>query len=366
MNRKPRILIAAGGTGGHIFPAVAVAQTLRRQYDADIHFVGAKDGMEMTLIPKYDFPIKGLWIQGFHRGHLARNLLLPLKVMYSTVQAYHFLSDWKPDAIFALGAYVSVPVVWGRFHATIPVILHEPNAVPGLAIRLLAPKADLITLNLPSPELERYPHEYTGTPVRGSLLQTKATPEEARRFFGLDPKLPTVLVTGGSLGARTLNEAIATQGEQLLREGFQVIWQYGRQEVQQPDWKAYAGRWWVGPFIEQMDLAYRAADVVVSRAGASTVSELAVLGKPAVLVPSPYVADNHQWHNAKALADRQAAILVEDQEAAQRLIPETLRLLKEPERRRQLSEHIRQFGKPDAAERISRLIMQQIQKRRAA
>ncbi|NPA34351.1 MAG: undecaprenyldiphospho-muramoylpentapeptide beta-N-acetylglucosaminyltransferase [Chlorobi bacterium] len=363
MDRRLRVLVSAGGTGGHIFPAIAVAQHLRDNYGAEVLFVGAKDRMETEIVPKYGFPIKTVWISGLQRTKWWDNILLPIKMFVSIIQAYNIISDFKPDVIFSLGAYVSVPVVWGRFANNIPVVLHEQNAVPGLAVRLLAPKASVITLVLPAKELEKYNHVYTGNPVRQSILNYDKIPRsEALEYFGLEDR-PTVLVTGGSLGSAFFNQIIAEEGEKILQKGYQIIWQTGKQEVPQMKWnpEEWRGRVWQGQFIDRMDYAYRVADVVVSRAGASALSELAVAGKPAVIVPSPNVADDHQRKNAESLAQQGAIVMVEEHEK-DKLIPTVLELLGDESRRQALAERIKQFGNPQATERIAEIIVEQAKK----
>ena len=365
MDRPLRVLVSAGGTGGHIFPAIAVAQFLRDKYDAEILFVGAKGKMETEIVPRYGFPIKTVWISGLQRKKWWDNLLLPLKMFVSIVQAYNIISTFKPDVIFSLGAYVSIPVVWGRFANNIPVVLHEQNAIPGLAVRLLAPKASVITLVLPSKELEKYNHVYTGNPVRKNILESEKIPRtEALSYFRLEDR-PTVLITGGSLGSAFFNKIIAEEGYKILEKGYQLIWQTGKQEVPKIKWNSeeWRGRFWQGEFIDKMDYAYRVADVVVSRAGASALSELATIGKPAIIVPSPNVADDHQRKNALSLAQHDAIVMIEEHER-ERLIPEIIELLEDKERRNSLSQRIRQFGNRDATQKIAEIIIEQAKKYR--
>lgn len=363
MSKQLRILISGGGTGGHIFPAIAIADALRRlRPEAEFLFVGANGRMEMERIPQAGYRIVGIDIAGLQRGlswnSLRQNLALPFKLWRSWQAARRIVRDFGPDVAIGTGGYASWAALRVSQRMGVPTLIHEANSYAGIANRQLARRAQRVCVAYEG--MERYfPAErivFTGNPVRADLLEVASKRAEGLAFYGLKDDRKTLAVVGGSLGARTLNEAMARSADLLAqRPDVQVLWQCGRYyEKQYRDCAtARLPNVQLRPFIERMDLLYAAADVVIARAGALTISELAVVGKPAVLVPSPNVAEDHQTRNAEALAKRGAALLVPDAEAAERLLPEALALLDDPQRQATLREHLQPFARPNAAEAIA-------------
>lgn len=355
MSSKYKILISGGGTGGHIFPALSIANALKRRLDADILFVGADNRMEMEKVPAAGYEIKGLPVAGFDRKNLLRNVGVLLKLRKSIAMARRIVKDFNPDIAIGVGGYCSGPTLKAAQKAGVPTLLQEQNSYAGVTNKLLAKKARKICVAYSG--MERFfPADkivMTGNPVRKDLLNSDVTKEKARTGFGLNPKLPTVLVVGGSLGARTLNESMEQGIRRLYDEGIQVIWQTGkffgeRGPAAAKNLKGIV----VTKFITDMASAYAAADVVVSRAGAGSISELELLGKPSILVPSPNVAEDHQTKNARALSDKGAAILVEDARAREVLVDEIIRLIKDSEKLGAMSAEIKKLALPDSDEKI--------------
>lgn len=363
MSKQLRILISGGGTGGHIFPAIAIADALRRlRPEAEFLFVGANGRMEMERIPQAGYRIVGIDIAGLQRGFswnsLRQNLALPFKLWRSWQAARRIVRDFGPDVAIGTGGYASWAALRVSQRMGVPTLIHEANSYAGIANRQLARRAQRVCVAYEG--MERYfPAErivLTGNPVRADLLEVASKRAEGLAFYGLKDGRKTLAVVGGSLGARTLNEAMARSTDLLAqRPDVQVLWQCGRYyEKQYRDCAtARLPNVQLRPFIERMDLLYAAADVVIARAGALTISELAVVGKPAVLVPSPNVAEDHQRRNAEALAKCGAALLVPDAEAAERLLPEALALLDDPQRQAVLRQHLQPFARPNAAEAIA-------------
>ena len=354
--------MSGGGTGGHIFPAVAIANALKRRCDAEILFVGADNRMEMEKVPAAGYKIKGLPVAGFDRRHLLRNFGVLLKLRRSLAMAKKIVRDFKPDIAIGVGGYASGPTLKAAQRTGIPTLLQEQNSYAGVTNKLLAKKADRICTAYDG--MERFfPADRiikTGNPVRSALLE-KRSREDARRSFGLDPAKPTVLVVGGSLGARTLNESVEAGLDSIARAGVQLIWQTGKAYGDRA-LKAAEGREGVAatPFISDMASAYAAADLVVSRAGAGSISELELLGKPCILVPSPNVAEDHQTKNARALSDVGAALFVADAEAREKLVPEMLRTVADRPALEAMSEKISRLALPEADERIADEVMRLI------
>ena len=353
--KKYRILISGGGTGGHIFPALSIANALRRRLDADILFVGADDRMEMERVPAAGYDIKGLPVAGFDRRNLLKNFSVLLKLRRSIALARKIVADFRPDIAIGVGGYCSGPTLKAAQRAGVPTLLQEQNSYAGVTNKLLAKKARKICVAYP--DLERFfPADkivLTGNPVRKDLLEKTFSPEKARERFGLNPKLSTVLVVGGSLGALTLNESMEAGIRRLHDEGIQVIWQTGKNFGDRgPEAVKGLKGIVVTKFISDMAAAYAAADLVVSRAGAGSISELELLGKPCILVPSPNVAEDHQTKNARALSDKGAAILVTDAEARESLIDEIISLIHDRKRLNDMSAEIRQLALPDSDEKI--------------
>ena len=351
-----KFIISGGGTGGHIFPAVAIANEIRRREPtAEILFVGASGRMEMTRVPEAGYEIVGLDISGLQRRLTPQNLMFPVRVFRSVRKAGKLLEHFRPDAVVGVGGYASAPVLLAATSRGIPSLIQEQNSYAGLVNKLLARRVNKICVAYDGME-KFFPADrlvLTGNPVRTEI--TTGNRAEAQQFFDLDPSKKTLLVIGGSLGARTLNLATAAALLRLREAGVQLLWQTGK--LYYPEAKQQAAEYAADhlhalEFIQRMDLAYAAADVVISRAGALSVSELCLTGKAAVLVPSPNVAEDHQTKNALALVSKGAAVLITDEHAAERLYDETLRLLADPERQQQLSERVLELGRPDATTTI--------------
>ncbi len=359
-----KIIISGGGTGGHVFPAIAIADAVKkREPGAEILFVGARDKIEMEKVPAAGYPIKGLWISGFHRQLTLRNLVFPLKLASSMWQAWQIVRTFRPDVAVGVGGYASGPLLRAAARKGIPTLIQEQNSYAGVTNRLLAKSASRICVAYD--KMDRFfPAEklvLTGNPVRKDLLNAHADKNNAAGHFGLDPGKPTVFVFGGSLGALSLNEAMEANAVLLAAHPeIQVLWQAG---------KLYAGRFGTGqtaqlpnvqirPFIDRMDLAYALADLVICRAGALTIAELALLGKAAILIPSPNVAEDHQTKNAMALAEKEAAVLLPNNQARENIISKGLELLNDPGKRRLLSQNILKLAKPDAADQIAGLVLE--------
>lgn len=355
----PKIIISGGGTGGHIFPAIAIADAVKAKApEADILFVGAKGKMEMEKVPKAGYPIEGLWISGLQRKLTLRNALFPVKLLSSLWRAAQILRRFQPDVAVGVGGYASGPLLYMAAGRGIPTLLQEQNSFPGITNKLLGGKADRICVAYE--RMQRFfPEEkllLTGNPVRKQLQQSSASRAEGAQHFGFDPERPILFVFGGSLGARSINEAMAANAD-LLRErpDVQVLWQVGKlyeatygqcETAQLPNVQAQA-------FIDRMDLAYAMADVIIARSGALTISELQFAGKPAIFIPSPNVAEDHQTKNAQALADQEAAILLPDAEAKAGIMTQALALLADEPKRNALSENIRKGAMANAADRIA-------------
>ena len=358
-----KIIISGGGTGGHIYPAIAIADALKRREPLiDILFVGAKGRMEMEKVPQAGYPIEGLWISGFQRRLNLSNLVFPLKVMHSLWQCRSIVKSFKPDVVVGVGGFASGPLVRTAAMMGIPSVLQEQNSYPGMTNKILANKAKKIFVAYP--HMEKYFPSIkifqTGNPMR-SHLGKEMSREEAANTFGLDPAKKTVLAFGGSLGARTINETIRQSYELIaVRHDIQVLWQIGKLYAEKYLDPKVPRPWNVKAFvfIDRMDLAYALADVVIARAGAMTISELCLVGKPAILVPSPYVAEDHQTHNARSLVQHDAAILIADRDAPQKAFPEALRLLSRPEELKKLAHNIGMLAKPNAADEIAEHIIQ--------
>lgn len=359
MDRKPKILISGGGTGGHIFPALSIADACRRRFDAEILFVGAEGRMEMERVPAAGYKIKALPVAGFNRKNIFKNISVLLKLRKSLRLAKKIIKDFNPDLAVGVGGYASGPTLKAAQKAGIPTLLQEQNSYAGVTNKLLSGKAKAICVAYEG--MERFfPANRivaTGNPVRKALLATDLSPEKARESFGLAPDAPTLLVVGGSLGARTLNESMENSVKRLSEKGIQVIWQTGKTYSEKAE-KLFGGDKApegvvIRPFISDMATAYAAATLVVARAGAGTISELELLGKACILVPSPNVAEDHQTKNAMALSSKGAAILIPDSECRDKLLPEVESLISDPEKLRSMSHAIKQMAMPESDERIA-------------
>ncbi len=352
---KKKILISGGGTGGHIFPALSIANALKRRIDADILFVGAENRMEMEKVPAAGYEIIGLPVAGFNRKNLLKNFSVLLKLFKSVRIARGIVKKFHPDIAIGVGGYASGPTLKAAQRAGIPTLVQEQNSYAGVTNKLLASNAAKICVAYEG--MERFfPADkivLTGNPVRKNLTEGIPDKGKARESFGLNPERPTILVVGGSLGARTLNESLEKGLRILIDKGYQVIWQTGKNfgNRAQVAAKGVKGAV-VTEFISDMGAAYAAADLVVSRAGAGSISELQLLGKPAVLVPSPNVAEDHQTKNALALVDRNAAVMVKDAEATEKLVDTIIPLVDDKERLAEMSRNISEMALRDADDHI--------------
>ena len=365
MDEVKRFLISGGGTGGHIFPAVSIANEIRRRYpEAKILFVGAENRMEMEKVPAAGYEIKGLPVCGFDRKNLLKNVRVLVKLYQSMRMAKKILRDFAPDIAIGVGGYASGPMLKEAQKRGIPTLIQEQNSYAGVTNKLLAKGAAAICVAYEG--MERFfPAEkivMTGNPVRRNLLLCTTDPADARRAFNLDPDRRTILVVGGSLGARTVNESIiAALPDIAAANDVQVIWQTGKyyDESTRKALEASPAKNVVRmPFISNMDVAYRAADLVVSRAGASSISELQLLGKPSILVPSPNVAEDHQTKNALALANRNAAIMVRDVESVEKLGRTMLATVHDDALLASLGENVAKMALRNADEHIVDCVME--------
>lgn len=348
------MIISGGGTGGHIFPAIAIANAFRlRHPDAHILFVGARGKMEMTRVPEAGYRIIGLWISGLQRRLTWQNLLFPVKLVVSYLKAVRLIRQFKPHVVVGTGGYASGPMVIAATRNRVPTLIQEQNSFAGLTNRQVANKVNTVCVAYEGME-KYFPKErivLTGNPVREDILKATTKREEALEYFGFNSANKTLLVIGGSLGAKTLNESLLLGIDKLVDAQVQVIWQTGKAYYESCDAqldKSSRKRVRIYEFLKEMDLAYAAADVVISRSGALAVSELCVAGKAAILVPSPNVAEDHQTRNAMALVKKEAALLVPDREAREKLVDEALKLLFDEQRARRLEENISRLAKPQA------------------
>jgi UDP-N-acetylglucosamine--N-acetylmuramyl-(pentapeptide) pyrophosphoryl-undecaprenol N-acetylglucosamine transferase len=360
-----KIIIAGGGTGGHIFPAVAIANALKRMDpETEILFVGAKGKMEMEKVPQAGYKIEGLDIAGFNRSSLIKNAGLPIKLVKSFLQVRNIFARFKPDAVIGVGGYSSFPVLRFAQAKGIPSFIHEANSFAGRSNIMLGKKATMIFVATDGME-KFFPSGkimISGNPVRPAITNVASVSKQvALKFFGLREGKKTLLVIGGSLGARSINEAIANGFNELLQQDLQLIWQTGRTDAQK--WKQkVAGHdgVWVNDFITQMENAYAAADIVISRAGAMSVAELCVVKKPVLFVPYPFAAEDHQTVNAMNLVQKQAALIVKDNETAQKLVPMIIELAADEQKQNELKNNIGQYAIMDADEQVAKEILKSI------
>jgi UDP-N-acetylglucosamine--N-acetylmuramyl-(pentapeptide) pyrophosphoryl-undecaprenol N-acetylglucosamine transferase len=352
--QPPKIILSGGGTGGHLFPALALADAIAERYpNAEIRFVGARGRLEMDRVPQAGYPIDGLWISGIQRSNMLQNLLFPLKLLSSMGAALGIVMRHRPDVAVGTGGYASGPLLWAAALIGIPTIVQEQNSYPGITNKWLGKKAKAICVAYPGTE-RFFPANrivLTGNPLRKGLQSKDLQRADALKHWGLEDK-PTLFVTGGSLGARALNQFVKTHLSELLSQGIQVIWQTGKTyyPTLQGEVTAQTGLIMV-PFVEDMDQAYAAADVVMSRAGAGTISELLALGKVAVLVPSPNVAEDHQTKNARSVESEGGAVCIAEADLPNAL-PTLLNLLQHATQREALSQMARSLAKPHATEAI--------------
>lgn len=353
-----RVLISGGGTGGHIFPALAIAGAIGERFpNAVVEFVGALGRMEMEKIPAHGYKIHGLWISGIQRKKIWKNFLLPVKVLSSMSKVNGLINKFKPDAVIGVGGYASGPLLRAAIKKGIPSLIQEQNSYPGITNKILAKKVNRICVAYPGME-KYFPADklvVTGNPVRQFPELSDPEKAEAYRFFGLVPNKKTILVVGGSLGAGTINQSVWKNIDKIIESPAQLVWQTGKTYFHELNENMAAKRYdniRLMPFIDKMNYAYAIADIVVSRAGAIAISELELMKKPTILVPSPNVAEDHQTKNAKTLLDADAAVMVKDTEASEKLVDTMLGLLSDQPLRNELSVNIAGFAKPGAASHI--------------
>jgi UDP-N-acetylglucosamine--N-acetylmuramyl-(pentapeptide) pyrophosphoryl-undecaprenol N-acetylglucosamine transferase len=351
-----KAIISGGGTGGHIFPAVSIAEELKqRNSSVSILFVGAQNRMEMEKIPTLGYTIVGLPIQGLQRKFSIKNFKTLINVFRSIRKAKKIIRDFKPDIAIGVGGYASGPMLFAAQRMNVPTLIQEQNSYAGITNKILAKRVQKVCVAYDGMERFFRPETivFTGNPIRPQIQNITCTREEAVEYFSLDSKKKTILIIGGSLGARTLNQSISQNIHDLKNKNIEIIWQTGKLYYQQALAEAKnIDSIHVYEFIKDMDLAFTAADVIISRAGAGTISELCIVGKPCVLVPSPNVSEDHQTKNAQALVDKNAALMVHDAEAIHVLWKTTLDLLQNNTRMQELQTNIKTLAKPDAAKEI--------------
>jgi len=358
-----RIIFAGGGTGGHLYPAIAIADEVKRlQPDAEILFIGTEGKIESRIVPQRGYIFRKIWISGFYRNMRLNNVLFPLKVIISLMQSISIIKKFKPDVVVGTGGYVSGPVLRAAVMLNVPTLIQEQNSYPGVTTRMLAKKVNEVHLTFESSAkyFKGIDHVFiSGNPTRSSLENVDLS--EAYKYFGFDESdmLKTVLVFGGSLGAHTINCAIVKCIASLIENGFRVIWQTGENDLELAKEVSKGiplNLLWISSFIERMDFAYRVSDLVICRAGATTLTELNALGKPAILIPYPHATANHQVENAKTLEEAGAAEIVYNDEAEEKLFSIIIKL-SETSRLKEMSRHSKELGKPKAASEIAQRII---------
>jgi len=363
---KHKFLISGGGTGGHIFPAISIANALKKRLpDCEILFVGALGRMEMERVPAAGYPIEGLPVSGFNRKNMFRNIKVLLNLFRSLTMARKIISRFKPDVAIGVGGYASAPTLKAASTFGVPTVIQEQNSYAGVTNKLLAKKAKKIYVAYEG--MERFfPKNkivLTGNPVRQDLFSVSPKTKEAYQFFNFDPRKKTILIVGGSLGARTINQSIIAGLEKLAKTDIQIIWQTGKFYIGNALKAAepFANKnLLVTDFVSRMDLAYSIADLVVSRAGASSISELCLLAKPVILIPSPNVAEDHQTQNALALVRKNAAIMIKDVDAKVQLVTKALELINNENELKKLAENIIKLAEKNSADRIAAEILKLI------
>jgi UDP-N-acetylglucosamine--N-acetylmuramyl-(pentapeptide) pyrophosphoryl-undecaprenol N-acetylglucosamine transferase len=356
-----KIIVAGGGTGGHIFPAVAIANAIRKlKPGTEFLFVGAKGKMEMEKVPQAGYKIEGLDITGFNRSSLIKNIGLPLKLVKSFMQVRSIFKNFKPDAVIGVGGYSTFPVLRFAQSSGIPTFIHEANSFGGKSNKMLSKKANRVFVATDGMERFFPAHKITitGNPVRASIAHSVVTREEAIRFFQLDPSKKIILVVGGSLGAKSINEAIEAGLDTMIQNNLQLIWQTGKLYAEKAKQSAAGKKGvWVNDFITQMENAYAAADIIVSRAGAMSIAEICLAAKPAVFVPYPHAAEDHQTVNAMNLVTKNAALMVKDANAKNELVAEVTALATDEAKQKMLKENIKPLGVADADVMVAKEIL---------
>ena len=354
-----RLIISGGGTGGHIYPALAIAKGLRKKYsNTNILFVGAIGKMEMEKVPKEGFNIIGLWISGFKRSLSIQNLLFPIKTIFSIVHSLRILKKFKPDIVVGTGGFASGPILKVAQLLGLPTLIQEQNSYPGVTNRILSRNANKICVAYKG--LERYlPKKkiiITGNPIRESLIKVKIS-SKAKSLFGINPKMKTLLIIGGSLGSKRINQLIEKQKEFILKSDIQILWQCG--SLYYNEYKNLESTGIViRPYFDNMENVYSAADFIISRAGALSISELCCVGKPLILIPSPNVTANHQLKNAKALSEANAAIMIRENELDKDFNKKFLLLISNISKQKQLKVNLKKFAKPFATDDIINQIIE--------
>ncbi len=358
-SQQPKIIISGGGTGGHIFPAIAIADCLKKRYpQANILFIGAENRMEMDRVPKAGYPIEGLWISGFKRELSLDNLSFPFKLISSMLKARKILKRFKPDVVIGVGGFASGPTMKTAASMGIPIVIQEQNSYPGITNKIVAKKAAKICVAYENME-QWFPKDkivLTGNPLRNNIVPMDDRREEGVKFFGLDPEKKTILLVGGSQGALGINRGISAQLASFKENDYQMIWQTGNhyyeKALKEVEENGLQDRIKCTVFIDRMDLAYAAADVVISRAGAMSISELSLLNKAVVFVPLPTAAEDHQTKNAMSLVNAKAAMIVKNSETERELLPAVFELLKDEQKQNEMKGNIARFARPDAADDI--------------
>lgn len=366
MNKKPfHIMLSGGGTGGHIFPAVAIADGLKKAFpDAEFLFVGAKGRMEMDKVPQAGYKIIGLWISGIQRKLTWSNLAFPFKLISSSIRARKIIRHFKPDVVIGTGGYASGPLLHAASKQNIPTLILEQNSYPGLTNKWLSKTVDRICVAYAGMD-KYFPKNkivITGSPIRKEIMNASGNKAEGSSFFGLDATLPILLIIGGSQGARQINLAIAENIEKLIDNGIQILWQTGKggyQEAEDAAKKATLhDRIVIREFIQRMDLAYACADLIVSRAGAIAIAEIVSVKKPAIFIPLPSAAEDHQTQNAKALVEQNAGILIKESNARELIGSEVIALMKDENKRQAISKNLSAFDYKDATQSIVQQVIE--------
>ncbi len=359
-NDRPKILIAAGGTGGHVFPAIAIADEIKKlRSNAELLFVGTKGKIEARVVPQRGYLLAFIWISGFYRSLRIDNLLFPIKVLVSLVQSFFLIKRFQPDIVIGTGGYVCGPVLFIASLLGIPTVVHESNSFPGITTRMLSTRATRIftAFDTTARWLKRKDNiELAGTPTR-NVLGTVSR-EDGIKFFNLDPLKKTVFVFGGSLGAASINEAAKLLVNDFIDSNIQFIWQTGKTDMAVAKEMATMKNCWMNTFIDKMEYAYAAADIVVCRAGATTLAELTRLGKASILIPYPHAAADHQTYNAQTLVDAGASVMIADRDVKMKLKDVINSIIKDDKNRQQMNEASLAIGKPNAGKEIAQRILE--------
>jgi len=366
--QKLKVIISGGGTGGHIFPAIAIADTLKRKVeDIEILFIGAKDKMEMQKVPAAGYPIEGLWISGLQRKLTLRNLSFPFKVVSSLLKAGKLISRFQPDVVVGVGGFASGPTLRAASSRKIPTLIQEQNSYPGITNKLLSRRVNKICVAYDG--MERFfPSENivkTGNPVRKEVIDIEGKKDEAFTYFGLNKDRKTLLIVGGSQGALSVNKSVQYHLDLLLQNDLQIVWQTGKyfyETAREIAGQKKTERLVITEFIERMDYAYAIADVIISRAGAIAISEICAVAKPTIFVPLPSAAEDHQRKNAQALVDKKAALMIPDNETLEKLGITTIELINNRNLKTEFSKNLEKLAIRDASDRIADEVLKLVEK----